>query len=149
MKPRKPLPRPTKPLTRSTKPLKRTPLSRKPGRVAKAKKAAIEAAKDFYFEAGSFKPSVGMLKPRANCQYCNGTMWRDDCAGHHKIKRSLWATASVDERSYAGTVDSFKNLVIIHHRCHAKLHLETPESITELNRVRASEANALNGKFIK
>jgi len=143
MKPRKPLPRPTKPLARSTKPLKRTPLSRKPGRAAKAKKAAIEAAKDYYFSG------FGMDEKKTGCQLCSLTMWRDDCAGHHKIKRSLWATASVEERQAIGDVDSKKNLVIIHHRCHDKLHLETPESIAELNCVRASEANALNGKFIK
>lgn len=144
MKPRKPLPRPTKPLARSTKRIDRKPLSRKHGRAAKAKKAAIEAAKDFYFK--TYGAREGKV---ANCQKCIQAMWRDDCAGHHKIKRSLWATAAKFEIDICGKADDMRNLVIIHHRCHDKLHLETPESIAELNRVRASDANALNGKFIK
>jgi len=143
MKPRKPLPRPTKPLARSTKRIERKPITRKPTKRSKDRKKAKEEAKDFYFSG------FGMDEKKTGCQFCSLTMWRDDCAAHHKIKISLWATATVEERQAIGDVDSKKNLVIIHHRCHDKLHLETPESIAELNRVRASEANALNGKFIK
>lgn len=147
MKPRKPLLRPTKPLARSTKRIERKPITRKPTKRAKDKKKAMDDAKDFYFEL-SDRPAE-MRKTRANCQLCNGTIWRDDCAAHHKIKRSLWATAAKFEIAVCGTADDKRNLVIIHHRCHDKLHLETPESIAELNRVRLSEANALNGKFIR
>lgn len=129
------------PLPRSKKPLKRTRLSRKPGRTQKLRKKAIEEAKDFYFAL-----FVNLEGKRAPCQKCAVMMWRDDCAGHHKIKRSQWAIRSF---SVSYGIDDKKNLVIVHHHCHAKFHETSPEGLALLQQVCLSPANAENGERIK
>lgn len=122
---RTPLKRSTKPIARSSTPLKRSAISRKPTKRAMAKTQAMRDAKDLYF-----KPyGKGEAAP---CQYCGGKMFQDDCAAHHKIKRSL------------GGKHGPENLVVIHHKCHAFIH-----ELTELYiQVRDSSANARNGKTV-
>jgi len=141
MKPRKPLPRPTKPLARSTKRIERKPITRKPTKRKKAIDAALDAAKDFYFK------EYGYGDGTAPCQDCRDVLKRREFHAHHKIKRSLWATASVEERERIGDQHGKKNLVIICEPCHDWAHDESrPEN---LKSIRTCTANAENGEKIQ
>lgn len=125
------------PLKRGTKPLKRTPLKQGKGRRAKAVDAVLEAAKDIYFKGLDVHV----------CQLRRCPIHRKACDAHHKIKRSLWATASAADRIAVGyLLHGLKNLVILCRPCHTWAHDEShPENLAA---VRKSEANALNGRKI-
>ncbi len=94
MKPRKPLPR-------STKPLKRTPL-RRIGKRGKEKAMFRRKVKADYFKLWGAST--------ATCQWCGRPMDLEDCAAHHKIKRSL------------GGKDVPENILVVHHHCHTEIH---------------------------
>lgn len=135
MKPRKPLPRSTKPLPRSTKPLKRTPITRKPTKRKTEIDRKLKAAKVFYFK------EYGYGDGTAPCQDCRDVLKPTQAHAHHKIKRSLWATASAWERAWCGDPHSLKNLVVICRKCHRWIHAK-PE---RLDAIRKHEGNAENG----
>jgi len=155
MKPRKPLPRPTKPLARSTKRIERKPITRKPlkrtrlskktmTKRRKAINAFLNEAKDHYFSLDFGNYGARKFYP---CQRCRLPVERKGCHAHHKIKRSLWATASVEERERIGDQHGKKNLVIICEPCHDWAHDESrPEN---LKSIRTCTANAENGEKIQ
>ena len=105
-------------LKRSTTPLKRSKLRRQGAR-GRARQKAWQEVKAQY------------LATWEHCQLC-GLEFGDDAIPHHKIKRSL------------GGKDHGANLVIIHSYCHTQIHLDK----LLYERVRDSEANALNGLLI-
>jgi hypothetical protein len=125
-----------KPLTRSTKPLKRKAITRKPTKRRLAVDAQLTTAKDFYFK------NFGHEDGTAPCQHCRIRMDRPSAHAHHKIKRSLWATAMAEERqAMDNEKHGKKNQVVICEACHVWIHAK-PE---RLDAVRRCSGNSENG----
>lgn len=83
-----------------------------PGKKTKARRAAIEEAKDLYFFLHGDKGTTDA----APCQYCPGTMLRADCRMHHKTPRSeLRKTIRIG-------IDHPRYLLAVHKWCHTKIH---------------------------
>ena len=134
---RSPLPRRTTPLPRSTKPLKRTAITRKPTKRRLLIQSVLDEVKTFYFK--NFCYDGGPYGP---CQDCRRLIRKDNCHAHHKIKRSLWVTASAEEKAkVGGELHGKRNLVIICSKCHAWFHAK-PE---RLQACREHTGNANNG----
>lgn len=133
---RTPLPKRTTPLPRSTKPLKRTPIIFTLTKRKKVINAKMTFAKTFYFN------EHGLGDGTAPCQVCLDFFKITQANAHHKIKRSLWATASAEQKTSVGEdLHGMGNLVIVCRKCHGWIH----EKSERLDSIRDHEGNADNG----